>query len=118
MVTVERDESLAHFVARRARSASDLRLAAHVIVGGCVLLAAAVLRPRAWVFVGGLAGLALAFGGWGIAERELADPAVASQGMVAIAFRVVRALAVLLALISAIALVFAVPMLSVGRVIS
>ena len=115
---VERGEGFGEFVARRAHAASDVALAGWAAVGGATLIAATVLRPRGWVFVGSLAALALAFGGWGIAERELADPRVAASRPTAIAFRILRALAVLLAFVAAIALVFAVPMLGIGTVIS
>lgn len=118
MAIVERDEGFGDFVARRAHAASDLALATWAALGGAALIASAVLRPRGWLFVASLAALALAFGGWGIADRELADARVAASRPARLAFRAVRALAVLLAFAAVIALVFAVPMLGIGTVIS
>ena len=118
MAIVDRDERFGDFVARRAHAASDLVLAAFAALGGAALVAAAVLRPRGWLFLASIAALALAFGGWGIADRELSDPRVAASRPTTLAFRAIRALAVLLAFAAAIALVFAVPMLGIGTVIS
>ncbi len=118
MLKVERDEGFAHFIARQARAASDIALAGWVGAGAIALLAATILRPRAWVLIGSFAALALAFGGWGIAERELDDPGMSSHPVARTAFRAVRVLAVLLALLAAVAIVFAVPMLGIGTVIS
>ena len=118
MAAVERDEGFGDFIVRRAHAASDLALAAWAALGGTMLIAVAVLRPPGWIFLGGLAALALAFGGWGIADRELCDDRVTASRPMRFAVRVVRALAVFLAVVAAIALVFAVPMLGVGTVIS
>lgn len=65
--------TLPELVARRARAASDGRLA---IDAGAGLLAAAALlhwRPPGWPALLSAAGCVLAYGTWGIMDRELAD---------------------------------------------
>ena len=68
-------ESLPAFLARRARGASDVRLA--LDLGGGVLAAAAVAFARlpAWPVLLFAAVCFAAYGAWGIADRELTERA-------------------------------------------
>lgn len=82
--------SLAQLLARRARSASDQRLAIDVAAGLVVAAVAVVLRPPLWIPLMALALALAAFGAWGILDRETAD--AASTGRRAALLRAARAL--------------------------
>ena len=67
------DATLPQLLAARARHASDARLVLDA-VGGLVVLAAALLwRGPAWHLLASIAACFVAFGGWGIADRELGE---------------------------------------------
>ena len=70
--TLPADASLPQVLADRARTASDGRLALDVAIGIVVAAAAVMFRPPGWVLLASAAGCFAAFGGWGIADRELA----------------------------------------------
>ena len=70
---MEREPTLTQFLAARARQASDARLALDVGAGFLVVLAASIWRGKGWD-VAATAGLCvLAYGVWGITDRELGE---------------------------------------------
>jgi hypothetical protein len=66
-------ESLPEFLTRRARGASDRRLAIDVAVGVLVSAAAVIWRPSGWIAFLAAAICLAAFGAWGITDRELEE---------------------------------------------
>ena len=86
-------ESLPAFLARRARGASDVRLA--LDLGGGVLAAgaAALVRLPAWPALMCAAVCFAAYGGWGIADRELSERAGNADAGMDRALRAARAAA-------------------------
>jgi hypothetical protein len=62
----------------RARNASDGRLAFDVGVGLVVTIVAVIWRPSGWHIVASAALCFLAFGAWGITDRELRERQSAS----------------------------------------
>jgi hypothetical protein len=106
--------TLPEFLARRARSASDGRLA--LDTGGGALLGASALifHPPVWVLLA-CAGLCLAaFGAWGILDRE----AAAAKGRRLVALRAGRGLAVLVGIVAALGVLLAIFGYALGRWIS
>ena len=71
----ESDLNLREFLAARARTASDLRLALDAGLGLLATTVALLWRPGGWKLVTSAALCFLAFGGWGIADRELQERA-------------------------------------------
>ena len=67
------DARLDELLAARARAASDGRLVIDVIVGAALVGAALVWRPLAWVVIGSAGCCVLAFGAWGISDREIRE---------------------------------------------
>jgi hypothetical protein len=65
--------SLPEFLAARARHASDTRLAIDVAAGLIIAVVAVLWRGTAWVVIASAAGCFLAYGAWGIADRELGE---------------------------------------------
>lgn len=65
--------SLPELLARRARHASDRRLAIDAAAGVLAAAVFAVLRPPLWLPLVALALALAAFGAWGILDRETAD---------------------------------------------
>jgi hypothetical protein len=63
--------SLAEFLARRARSASDARLIVDAVVGFAVAVAALLAQGPGWHLFSSAGICFLSFGIWGIADREL-----------------------------------------------
>jgi len=72
------EPNLAEFLTRRARSTSDGRLAIDVAAGLVVAIAAVIWRPEGWHLVASAAVCFLAFGAWGITDRELREREIAS----------------------------------------
>jgi hypothetical protein len=70
--------SLAEFLARRARSASDGRLIVDAIVGFVVAVAALLAQGPVWHLFASAGICFLSFGVWGMADRELTDRGPAS----------------------------------------
>jgi len=87
----EREQSLAQFLATRARHASDARLAVDVGASFVVLLAASVWRGPGWIVVATASLVVLAYGAWGITDRELTERA--RSGRRPAPLRIARALA-------------------------
>jgi hypothetical protein len=106
------DASLPEFLATRARHASDARLAIDVGAGLVVASAAVLWRGTAWVVIASAAGCFLAYGGWGIADRELGEreptglPATKSLRAARAAAAVTGAIAAIALLISGLAVAF------------
>jgi hypothetical protein len=67
------DASLPEYLAARARASSDGRLVVDVIGGACVAIGVAAWRPTGWLCMSGAAACFVAFGAWGIADRELGE---------------------------------------------
>jgi hypothetical protein len=72
------DLSLPQFLSARARRASDARLALDVACGLVVALVAALWRGPAWHIIASGAVCFVAYGAWGIADRELRERAAIS----------------------------------------
>lgn len=72
---VRNDATLSELLTARARGASDRRLALDSALGVLAACALAWWRPMAWVPLLGAALCFAAFGAWGIAMRELGEPA-------------------------------------------
>lgn len=78
------------FLSDRARHASDTRLALDAAGGVVIALAAVLWRPSEWVLLVGLALCFAAYGGWGMADRELGERTTTRAS--ASSLRLVRAL--------------------------
>ena len=66
-------DSLPRFLAQRARNASDIRLAADTAGGLVAVAAALVVASPGNVVVAAVGACFLAFGLWGITDRELGE---------------------------------------------
>ncbi|MGK2934693.1 MAG: hypothetical protein ACSLFE_05550 [Gemmatimonadaceae bacterium] len=66
-------DSLPRFLAQRARSASDGRLAIDAAAGLIVVAAAVVVASPVNVILAALGACFLAFGLWGITDREIGE---------------------------------------------
>lgn len=73
--TSSANDGLFHVLASRARSTSDGALVLAVIVGLSEAIVVAARRPAGWMLLGSIGVCAAAFGGWGIADRELVERA-------------------------------------------
>src|SRR5690348_14236466 len=69
----ESDLNLREFLTTRARTASDLRLALDAALGLLAAIVALLWRPGGWKLVTSAALCFVAFGAWGIADRELQE---------------------------------------------
>jgi hypothetical protein len=74
------EPSLAEFLIGRARNASDGRLALDVGLGVVVTIVVLIWRPGGWHIIASAALCFLAFGAWGITDRELENVSAASLG--------------------------------------
>ena len=106
--------TLPEFLARRARSASDRRLALDAGAGVLLAASALVFHPPLWGLVACAAACLAAFGGWGILDRELGE----ASGRRARALRAGRGVTVLLGVVAAFGLVLAFFTYALGRWIS
>jgi hypothetical protein len=113
----ESDLSLTEFLSSRARHASDARLALDVACGFIVAVGAAVWHGRGWYLATSAATCFLAYGVWGIADRELLERAGASPRGRSL-LDAVRVASVIVGIIAAIALVLLVMAVALGRLIS
>jgi hypothetical protein len=68
-----RTASLPELLASRARRASDLRLAVDAGGGLIALVAAVMFQPPLWASLASVGAAVMAYGAWGILDRELAD---------------------------------------------
>jgi hypothetical protein len=94
--------TLPALLARRARGASDGRLALDAAVGLIAGALALVLRPPAWPVLVSAAACFLAFGVWGISDRAVRESPVGTRRLPAL--RALRAGAVIFGVLSALAL--------------
>ena len=112
----EHDPTLPALLARRARRASDGRLALDVaggLIAGALVL---VMRPPAWPVMLSAAACLLAFGVWGISDRAVRESAVATRRVQVL--RALRAGAVALGIFGALGLAATVMALMLGTWIS
>ena len=101
------DASLAEFLVARARSASDGRLVLDVVVGALIALGMGMWRPNGWISLTAGALCLVAFGFWGIADRELRERASHSPPAIVFVLRTVRAAAALAGALAAATALFA-----------
>jgi hypothetical protein len=78
--------SLPEILANRARHVSDRRLVLDVAVGLTAAAAIAVLRPPLWLPLAALAFCLVAFGLWGILDREVSDASTVGRRAKVLAF--------------------------------
>ena len=97
----ESDVTLQEFLVARARRSSDSRLALDVAAGFTVALAAVLWRGWAWVLVASAAGCFLAYGVWGIVDRELLER-VSGDGRGVRALRAARIIAAVVGTLAAV----------------
>lgn len=117
VTTEDRDASLPEFLAAHARHASDARLAADVIGGMSAALAVIYWQVPRWEVLLSIALCFLAFGAWGIADRELGERAGAQQRVLG-SLKVIRVLAAIVGFASAAFLMMSVLAKLLGRIIS
>lgn len=89
------NDGLFDVLASRARAMSDGTLVIVVLAGLTAAMVVAIWRPAAWMVLGSIGVCAAAFGGWGIADRELVERAVTGGRAALAALRTVRLLALL-----------------------
>jgi len=89
------NHDLFQVLASRARAMSDGALVVLVLGGLSAVIVVAVWRPVAWTLLGSIGVCAAAFGGWGIADRELVERAGTGSRAAVIALRAVRLLTLL-----------------------
>lgn len=113
----QREETLGEFLASRARRASDALLAGHAITAVLAAVAIAVWRGPAWDIRLSIAVCFLAFGFWGIADRDLRRNEAASR-RVLLALRTARVVAAVCGFAAAAFLMMALLGRALGRIIS
>lgn len=67
------EATLPELLVERARNASDRRLALDVGLGTVAVVVLVWWRPAGWLLLGSFALAFVAFGAWGIADRELTE---------------------------------------------
>lgn len=113
------ESSLPAFLAARARRASDTRLALDVAGGLLAGIFGAWLRPPGWFLLCAAAACFLAYGAWGIADRELRErESDAGTGAATPMLRGARAAAVVMGALAALALIFGTAGFVLGTIIS
>jgi hypothetical protein len=78
----EREETLGEILATQARRASDSLLAGHAIAATLAVVGIAAWRGPLWDVRLSVAVCLMAFGIWGIADRDLRSDASRTRGMV------------------------------------
>ena len=112
-----REETLGDFLAARARSASELRLVGDAAFSIFAAVAVGVWRGPLWDVRIATALCFLAFGVWGVADRDLVRRPEASRRALLVP-RVTRVAAAILGFGAAAYLVMALLGRAIGRVIS
>jgi hypothetical protein len=112
-----REETLGEFLASRARSASEIRLVGDAAFSIFAAVAVGVWRGPLWDVRIAIAVCFLAFGVWGVADRELMRRQGAVHSEVLLA-RVTRVAAAALGFGAAAYLMMALLGRAIGRVIS
>ena len=118
METTTSEVSLAQFIAERARHASDARLVANAVGGLGALAALLWWRPVLWVQLASAAACFLAYGLWGIGDRELRDRAARATPGTLAALRALRTLALALGGAAMLTFLLTVTALALGTIIS
>lgn len=116
--TSHANDGLFHVLAARARATSDGALVLAVIAGLTATIVVAIWRPAAWIVLGSIGVCAAAFGGWGIADRELVERAATGHPAAVTALRAVRLLALLAGVAAAIVAALRVLGVALGTWIS
>ena len=112
------DANLPELLAARARHASDTRLVLDAVVGSLIAVGAAFWRGPGWYFVASIAGCFLAFGFWGIADRELGERVRGGSSLTLWCLRAVRLVAAVVGAIAAVTAMLTALALALGRMIS
>lgn len=112
------DENLWQFVGSNARRTSDGGLAAAAAAGLVGAVASVVWGGRGWMLPCALALCLVAFGAWGISDRELSERMSGGNDRGLNALRVARWLAASLGTLSGLAALFAALALTLGTWIS
>lgn len=109
--------SLPEFLSDRARHSSDARLALDAGIGFVFAISAALWHGRGWHLIASAGICFLAYGLWGIADRELLDQSVVG-GARQIALKAGRILAAVVGGTATVFFVLALLALALGRIIS
>lgn len=111
------EPGLLEFLAMRARRASDGRLAVESGIGFVLAVVAAAWRPGGWPLFLSAGVCALAFGLWGITDRELRERSIPG-GSAASTLRVARVSVGVIGGVAAVALATSFLFLALGTIIS
>jgi hypothetical protein len=111
------EETLSQFLASRARHTTHTRLTGQAVGAMLAAVAIAVWRGPAWEIRLSIAAGLLAFGVWGLADRELAG-AVSPWHRPSPALRVTKVIAAVLGFAAAAFLMMALLGRALGRIIS
>jgi len=114
---LEQEESLGQFLASRARDISDSRLAGNAIAAALMAVGVAAWRGPLWDVRIGIAVCVLAFGIWGVADRDLEQDATASRHKV-LGLRLTRLVAAATGFAAAAYVMMALLGRAIGKVIS
>jgi hypothetical protein len=116
--TLRLDASLSEFLVARARSASDGRLVLDVVAGSLLALGLATWRPTGWISLVAALLCLVAFGLWGITDRELRERAQDAPSAIIGVLRAARATVTLVGGLAAVTALFASLGLVLGTWIS
>ena len=115
--SAEREETLGEFLASRARRASDSLLAGHAITAVLAAVAIAAWRGPAWDIRLSFAVCFLAFGIWGVADRDIAKREAPPRGVL-LALQATRVIAAVSGFGAVAYLMMALLGRALGRIIS
>jgi len=113
----DHEPSLPEFLSSRARRASDARLAFDVAGGFVIAVGAALWQGPGWLLLTSGAACFLAYGAWGITDRELTERTGTSQRGLAL-LRAVRVAATVVGGVAAVTLILGGLYIALGRNIS
>jgi hypothetical protein len=112
------DETLSSFLASRVRSASDGRLVLNAAGGLIAMALVGIWRPIGAPVLLSIAACFVAYGVWGIADRELAERRETAAPAVAPCLKVIRAIAVVAGAAAAVNALASALVLALGTWIS
>jgi hypothetical protein len=112
------DASLPELLAARARHASDGRLALDATGGFIFVLLAALWRGPGWHLILSIAACFLAFGVWGIADRELGERSGSASRSALQLLRGARVIAIVVGALAFATLMVSALAIALGRMIS